>query len=216
MADTYRDDIQAKNELIYILSKQGYAPYSKLLKKFYVHLVDDENTIGAMIPDKYIMLINRNLTKKQASFVVRHEILHQYLDHALRSIEHLGEEVYNGRSAQMHKNLNIAQDYEISDLGATEDDYEVIRNLNGLLLCDDHPEWIGMSFEEIYDEISRDNLDDMLNNNSEDNESDENNNSSDGENQDNEHSPDYIEGWNELCDILDTREIDLNSILEDN
>lgn len=215
---------QVKNELIYILSSQGYKPYAQLLSKFYVHVTDNPKTVAAMIPDEHIILINPERlgrSKKAASTAIRHEILHQYLDHALRISRHLGKLIYtkdflnDPLAVKARKNANIAGDYDISR-AYTDTDIEQIRKLHGLLLCDEHPEWLGKSFEEIYDllDAEQDNQQpdqDQSQGGGDDNQRDDNasdsddptsSGSTDGQSQPSQtsqsYSAQYVQGWNDF------------------
>ena len=56
--------------------------------------------------------------------------------------------------------FNYAADYEISNRGYTTRDKENIRNielngriLSGLVTEDDHPDWVNLSVEEMYDKL---------------------------------------------------------------
>lgn len=146
-----------KQEVHRILAEQGYPTYAHLFDMFDLHLTNDPNVIGYMIPSKAVITVNENLDLEQVSVIVRHEILHEYLNHAARMEKHTGTK--NLSSAQ-HQDFNIAGDYEISNLGYTENDKKNIRHivingvkLSGLVTEDDHPDWVGLSVEEMYDKL---------------------------------------------------------------
>lgn len=160
MAMTKREYL-AKEEIRRILSEQGYPTYSYLIQDFEIHLTKDPDVIGYMIPSKGCITLNEGLDLEQVSVVVRHEILHEYLNHAKRFEDHVGgAEKYNSRTSSQHNDMNIAGDYEISNRGYTDRDKKNIRRiklngqeLSGLVTEDDHPDWIGLTAEEMYDKL---------------------------------------------------------------
>lgn len=155
------------------LSKEGYPTYASLLKYFDLNLTDRPDTIAYMEPNKGRIVVNRGLDEDQVSVVIRHEILHQYLEHEQRLLKKLAREAnmdydkLNDLELQelkqnLYKNrdFNIAGDYEISNLAYTDRDKETIRqiNINGNILCglvteDDHPDWVELSVEEMFDKL---------------------------------------------------------------
>ena len=146
-----------KQEVHRILAEQGYPTYAHLFDMFDLHLTNDPDVIGYMIPSKAVITVNENLDLEQVSVIVRHEILHEYLNHAARMEKHTGTKNLN---PAQHQNFNIAGDYEISNLGYTEGDKKNIRHivingvkLSGLVTEDDHPDWVGLSVEEMYDKL---------------------------------------------------------------
>lgn len=157
MATTLRND--AKAEIIKILRKQGYATYARLVDLFDIYLSDDPNVIGYMIPGQAKIVLNKDLNIDQVSTIVRHEILHEYLTHGPR------EEKFNKEHPELNPQLaphdisNIAADFEISNKGYTDADKSTMRavrlgdnpeTLRGLVTEDDHPDWVNLSYEEMY------------------------------------------------------------------
>lgn len=160
MAMTRREYL-AKDQIRKILSSSGYPTYSYLIQDFDIHLTKDPDVIGYMIPDKGVICLNENLDLEQVSVIVRHEILHEFLNHAKKFEQHVGKDVYAHRSEYMHNNMNIAGDYDISNRGYTEEDKKNIRNirinnevLRGLVTEDDHPDWVGLTAEQMYDKLA--------------------------------------------------------------
>lgn len=165
----------AKEEVLTILSEEGYPTYAKLLSKFEVNLTADPNVVGYMEPEKGRIVLNKGLDIEQVSVIARHEILHFYLEHERRLLSKLASETGADlddlddirvgdlrKDLYKNKNFNIAADYEISNRGYTDADKETIRNiqlngqtLKGLVTEDDHPEWVNMSVEEMYDELRK-------------------------------------------------------------
>lgn len=157
-----REEYLAKKQIMDKLAKEGYPTYAQLLDLFDLNLTNDPNVVGFMVPNKGVIVLNRNLDIDQVSTIVRHEILHEYLSHALRMERHLGKEAYDKRSPSIHDLINIAADYEISNRGYTEKDKNIIRAiklngkvLHGLVTEDDHPDWVDWSVEEMYDELKK-------------------------------------------------------------
>ena len=155
MATTKRND--AKNQIMDILNKQGYPSYARLLNLFDVYLTDDPEVIGYMIPGKAKIVLNGGLNTDQVSTIVRHEILHEYLVHRQRSETFEKSHPDLGGNPQLS---NIAADYEISNKGYTNADKQTARaiklgdkTLAGLVTEFDHPDWIDLSFEEMYERL---------------------------------------------------------------
>ena len=154
MATTLRND--AKNEIMKILREQGYPTYAKLVSYFDIYLTDDPNIVGYMVPDKAKIVLNAGLSINQVSTIIRHEILHEYLDHAMRRKDW---ETKTGRKGH-NEIANIAMDYEISNRGYTDADKLTARSiilgdkvLTGLVTEDKYPGWENKTFEEMYDEL---------------------------------------------------------------
>ena len=156
-----RRDAAAKNEVRKQLSKEGYPTYSYLIEDFDIYLTKDPGVIGYMIPDKGIIVLNEGLHMEQVSVIVRHEILHEFFNHAKRFENHVGKDAYDNRDEYTHNIMNIAGDYDISNKGYTERDKVNVRRiklngktLSGLVTEDDHPDWVGLSVEEMYDRLT--------------------------------------------------------------
>lgn len=207
----------AKKEIRNILAKEGYPTYSYLIQDFDIHLTKDPNVIGYMVPDKGVITINEGLDLEQVSVIVRHEILHEYLNHAKRFENHVGAAVYNARSQAQHQNMNIAGDYEISNRGYTSRDKKNVRNirlngqtLSGLVTEVDHPDWVGLTAEEMYDRLSQE-----MEKNKEEIKNDLSHKTKVTKDQ---HSADYIKAYNDVIEALDYAEVsdaDLANILKE-
>lgn len=173
-----KQDRAAKSKLIKLLKTNGYKTYSKLLEKFDVKLTSDPMAIAYMKPGQALIVINKGVDIDQASVLVRHEILHEYLKHEKRLLTHLAksqgidpDELTDDVSLKklndklkrilyQDDTFNYAADYEISNRGYTAKDKENVRNiqlngriLSGLVTEDDHPEWVNLSVEEMYDKL---------------------------------------------------------------
>ena len=179
MAMTRREQI-AKDQIIRTLQKSGYPTYASLLDLFHVNLTEDPNVVAYMEPGKGRIVINSGLNIDQVSTIVRHEILHEYLNHHKRLINKLAKErgldpdklddlsvkeientIYSNQA------FNIAGDYEISNRGYTDNDKRIARSillngkrLKGLVTEDDHPDWVDKSLEDMYDLLRQEMKDD--------------------------------------------------------
>ena len=148
----------AKEQVIEILQKSGYPTYARLFKLFDLNLTEDPSVIGYMEPGKGRIVLNSGLSINQVSVIVRHEILHEYFTHGDRDSEY--RKTHN--KSYDHQLTNIAADYEISNRGYTDADKVTVRNivlnnkiLRGLVTEDDHKDWVDMSFEEMLDELTK-------------------------------------------------------------
>ena len=172
-----REERFAKNEILRILSENGYPTYANLLDDFDINLTEDPGVVGYMEPSKGKIVLNRGLDIEQVSTIVRHEILHEYLRHEQRLLQELARKLkpdvkYDDlddlsikelkNKLYSNKDFNIAADYEISNRGYTDKDKEIIRGiklngqvLTGLVTEDQHPGWVDMSVEEMYDELQK-------------------------------------------------------------
>ncbi len=164
-------DHQVKEMVLDMLIKEGYGTYAKRLKDYEFIVADFYKgtyiDVAAMFPDLGAIVINPGFLDseelfKQLSVVIRHELLHFLLVHEQRFKKHL-EKVdpdfkQDYQKASIHELANYAMDWELSERGYDDHDKEVVRNmtlngrvLGGLILSDDHPEWLGKPMEEIYD-----------------------------------------------------------------
>lgn len=155
MAVTLRND--AKEEIINILRDEGYATYAWLADFFDIYLSDDPEVIGYMIPGKAAIVLNQDLSISQVSLIIRHEILHEFFTHAERQAE--VDNANKGKYAPDNKLANIAGDFNISQWYTDRDKSNTRairlgnRTLRGLLVEDERPEWLNMSFEDMYNEL---------------------------------------------------------------
>lgn len=161
MAMTKRERL-GKQEIYKKMASTGYPTYANLFSLFDLHLTQDPDVVAYMVPEKAEITINENLDIEQASTVVRHEILHEFLDHMKR---------YKRIPNRVQGNdpfFNVAADYEISNLGYTEEDKENARairvggrSLQGLVTDYDHPDWVDKSFEEMYELLRKESPESM-------------------------------------------------------
>ena len=156
-----KEEFFAKAEVMRNLAENGYPTYAKLLSYFDLHLTNDPSVVGYMLPAKGEITLNRQLDIDQVSTIVRHEILHEYLTHQLRMEKKFTKDIWDKRNSQQQQRANIAGDYEISNLGYTEKDKNIARNIklngqiiHGLVTEDDHEDWVDLSFEEMYDKLA--------------------------------------------------------------
>ena len=155
------EEKQAKSQIMEFLAKQGYPRYAALLSNFDVNRTADPDTVAYVENDRARIVVNKNLYLEQLSVVIRHELLHRWLNHNYRLGEHVGQDKWKKRTYQQHMIGNIAADYEISNRGYTDEDKERVRTLmikdkvmRGLVTEDDHPDWVDLSVEEMYDKLT--------------------------------------------------------------
>ena len=161
-----KEERATKEYLAEKLGEQGYATYAKLFMLFDLRLTSDPRYIGFMEPGQARITLNRTLEEHQMLLTIRHEILHEYLSHEMRLLDHIAEknpdvaadEVSLKEILYQDDVFNIAADYEISNRGYTERDKKDIRNIkfngkivSGLVTEDQHPDWIDYSVEDMYD-----------------------------------------------------------------
>ena len=161
MAMTKRERL-GKQEIYKKMASTGYPTYANLFSLFDLHLTEDPGVVAYMVPEKAEIIINENLDIEQASMVVRHEILHEFLDHMKRY-----KRIPN-RVQGKDPFFNVAADYEISNLGYTDEDKENARairiggkSLQGLVTDYDHPDWVDKSFEEMYELLRKESPESM-------------------------------------------------------
>lgn len=165
----------AKDQIMEKLYEEGYGSnsknpnkitYSQLLNCFDIHLTKDPDTVAYVEFNKGVITINENLDIDQVSFIIRHEILHEFLDHFIRMEKHLmqlqgvstPEEI--DWSKADHEMQNFAADWELSNRGYTDKDKRTAkhirigeREVKGLVTEIDRPEWVDLSMEEMYDKL---------------------------------------------------------------
>lgn len=155
----------------------------------------------------------------QLSVIIRHELLHFLLQHQKRFAELLKKsypqeaEKYL-RSITINKAANYAMDWDLSREGYDEHDKEVVRKMTlngrvigGLILEDDHPEWMNKTLEEL--------LEIMINQLKQENKSF--NNKKDLTLHKVSHSQDYRDMYNKILKLFDEDTIDenqLNAVLQ--
>lgn len=150
----------AKDQMTDVLRSQGYATYARLLQLFDVYLTDDPDTIAYMIPQRAAIVINKNVDEDSVSVLLRHEMLHEYLTHFERQLEFEKNNPGLKPPKSNNKLANIAADFDISNLGYTDADKIKVRNiiiqdkvLSGLVTEDEHPDWVNLTFEEMYEKL---------------------------------------------------------------
>lgn len=170
-------DQEVKQILISKLLDDGYGTYAKRLKEFDFVIADNFEgqpvDTAAMCASQGLILINpgflvaanekeQKTQMDRLSVLIRHELLHALLMHQRRFIDHMAKQNpddfkdYTVDTVQRMENM--AADWELSERGYDDFDKQVVRNMTlngrvigGLILEDDHPEWLGKTFEEIFD-----------------------------------------------------------------
>ena len=84
-----REEKRTKDYLITAMSEKGYPTYAQLLGYFDLNLTADPNVAGFMEPGKGRIVLNRTLEFEQVDVIIRHEILHEYLQHQERLLKQL-------------------------------------------------------------------------------------------------------------------------------
>lgn len=169
-----------KSRIILYLQQEGYVTYANRLADIKFIIADvyrgSRISVAAMFPDKAEIVINPAMVDEkqflgqkkkmmdQLSVLVRHELLHFLLVHSKRMNIHLSKKDPNWekkyRSYSIYRLANEAMDWNLSQEGYDEHDKEVVRLMTkngsvigGLILSDDHPEWINLTFEELLDKV---------------------------------------------------------------
>ena len=185
-----------KDMIFHILLSQGYKTYARLFDLFDINLTDRPNFVAAVDINRARILLKNGIQKDDLSTIVRHEILHRWLEHAIRLEKHIGEDEFKKISKKNWNLSNIAGDYEISNRGYTDNDKNIVRNLkingipmSGLVTELDHPEWTNLTFEEMYDRLVEESkkkeeeaLENLKNSIDKDEDSDNDSNSNDSSN----------------------------------
>ena len=170
-----KKELRGKQEIEKRLAEQGYPTYARIFHEFDLNITNDPNVIAYMEPGKGRIVVNGELDLDGISVVIRHEILHEYLKHESRLVRHVAKikgidpSTLDDKSIKeikniiySSKNFNIAGDYEISNVGYTEADKRTIRNLvlngkivSGLVTETDHPDWVDLPLEDMYDRLNK-------------------------------------------------------------
>lgn len=168
---------KVKYALIEQLSSEGYPRYAKMLEPFDLKYTNDPNVVAYIDYKSGRVVLNTQLYLSQISFVLRHELLHNFLAHHKRMQKKIANELgydYNHLTPEQenHINLtiygdpdridNIAADYEISNRGYTVADKKTARTLKlgdrvvqGLVTDMDHPDWVEDNMETMYDKLRK-------------------------------------------------------------
>lgn len=150
----------ARDQIMHFLAEQGYPRYAAMLQNFDINVTSDLNIIAYVETDRARIVVNKYLYLEQLSVVIRHELMHRWLKHNYRLEQHVGKKAWDSRTAEQHQIGNIAADYEISNRAYTDDDKLQVqrmrvkdRVLQGLVTEVDHPDWVDLSVEEMYDRL---------------------------------------------------------------
>ena len=87
-----KEEAEFKRFLIKQLLQSGYKRYAHELKDYYINLTEDPSIIAAIDPKNYIVYINRAHmydNPDMLSMLIRHELLHSFLNHTNREIREL-------------------------------------------------------------------------------------------------------------------------------
>lgn len=167
MAMTERERL-GRDVLIRSLSRHGYVTYGKLLSNFHLNFTHDPSVLGYMEPKAGRIVVNSSLDMDQVEVIIRHEILHFYLNHADRSLKKLAslkgidpnniddmtaKELEREIYGDAEQTANWAADFDISNQGYTDKDKQIIRTLHGLVTEDHYSDWVDLSMEEMYERL---------------------------------------------------------------
>lgn len=127
------------------LRQQGYVTYAGLLLQVDLNFHNPPGApfAASMSPKTGTIYLNPTITDKQAvSTLIRHEILHNFLEHEIRLLKHtaskagldydvLDEISLKDLERQLYSSdtFNIAADYEISNRGYTDADKDIQRRI---------------------------------------------------------------------------------------
>ena len=165
-------NLQTKEEQLFkrylirdVLQKNGYPRYAKALRDFYVNITNNPGIPSAAVDSTHgIIYINRNemmnaySNPDRISMLIRHELLHTFLDHHGRDLyivakkmgldpkaltkadfKKVNASMYKGNPAYIEYGSphtgNIAGDYDLSRYYTTRDK-EISTELGGLILED--------------------------------------------------------------------------------
>ena len=87
-----RQEYITKNYIQNKLAKEGYVTYSKILGDYDLNITKNPTVVGFMEPSKGRIVLNSGLDEDQVSTIIRHEILHYYLEHERRLLKKLCNE----------------------------------------------------------------------------------------------------------------------------
>lgn len=218
-----KEEFAAKQEIIDILRRGGYKTYAELVNLFDINLTNDPDIAAAVDINKARIILNRGVPAESISTLIRHELLHRWLEHNFRLEQHVGKDKWDRRTRREAELGNIAGDYEISNRGYTKKDEEIVRNLKlrlpdgsikpfaGLVTELDHPDWVNLSIEEMYDKLKEESdkkeqealnaINDMTNQMEQENSNSSGENNGNGNsdtsssNKPEKKSQAYIDGW---------------------
>ena len=177
---------RAKQKLIQILLKDGYKKYAQLLdgrdintgekidNGFDINVTDNRNITAYIDMNNGRIVVNRTFDADAVSVVIRHELLHYFLQHQKRLLDHVAksrgldpdkldnmtqEELINYIYSPSSP-FNVVADFEISNVGYTDKDKDTIRHLildgetiSGLVTEDHYEDWADLSLEEMWDKV---------------------------------------------------------------
>lgn len=173
-----KKELATRNQIAEYLGENGHGTYAEYLMLFDLHFMSDqaaaEGHVAYMVPNRGMIFINRDIDDIEVlDLLIRHEMLHEYLKHADRyqnvMRQKLGvkdkEEVSfssQEEAALYHHFSNIAADLELSKFYSPDKDFFLAKNLivgdevvSGLVLELDHPEWLELTYEEIFEELTK-------------------------------------------------------------
>ena len=166
-----------KQEIIEHLKDQGYGSFARRFAAM-PFVLTDAVEVAAINPITQEIMLNPNMLNvkginddedrmwEQLSVLMRHELLHFLMQHEIRFRDHLRETDPEFEKSyklySIHNCANIAMDYEISKYGYDDHDKQLVRTMmqngrviSGLVLEDEHPEWLDKKMEELYELVKK-------------------------------------------------------------
>ena len=150
------------------LLEEGHKTYAEYFNLFELHLLPaTSEAVAYMVPSKGVIYVNRGVDDLDlVTLLMRHEMLHEFLRHGdrytklLRKVQGLKDDEEPVRDPKLHQVSNIAADWELSKYYSPEKDFNKIKHMKingteaaGLVLELDKPEWLNLSFEELYEKL---------------------------------------------------------------
>lgn len=150
------------------LLEEGHKTYAEYFNLFELHFLPaTSEAVAYMVPNKALIYLNKGVDDLDlVTLLMRHEMLHEFLKHGerytklLRKIQGLKDDEEPVRDPQLHQVSNIAADWELSKYYSPERDFQKIKHMKingteaaGLVLELDKPEWLNLSFEELYEKL---------------------------------------------------------------
>ena len=168
---------QVRDALVEFMINDGYPRFGTFISNMSLALLlnkDDFVRLGidparrfaaAVNSEDNLLILNNNVPTEDLSWLIRHECFHPFCKHMERFKKYMMEK-YNIKSAYltpaMFEASNYAGDWDLSRFAYTDDEAERVHGANpasqfilegkvfaGLVLEYDHPDWMGLTFEEI-------------------------------------------------------------------
>ena len=170
---------KVKKALCQLLINKGHRKYAERFWKFDFNIIDSKKhpdfTAAVSFDEATVFISDGFLGTSEAIFnqldvLLRHELAHNLMMHQIRMM-HVFKRLHKNDpdeayeyikySASLHKILNIIEDFEISNKRYTAADKKLAvalqlngRTIHGLVTEEHRTNWVNMSLEAMYNEIS--------------------------------------------------------------